>query len=317
LTEKQYTFLDNTIAKDYPSHFVHLAQLLAPGWSFGDNLSLNLGYVQFGLFVLAILGVVMAVKHSKKAIGPLLSLFVFCVIAFFGALFFMLQVSQPLWDHLPLLPFVQFPWRFLMVTVPALSVAGSLGLYAWSQHHRWSSKQTWILVGALIIALFVHAHFEWNINQEITVPVVAGNALEGTTTWADEQATKWFLPKPTAIPKNHVEVLSGKSTSTITEWKSGEHAYAIDAHADTQVLENTMYYPGWRVWVDGQEVEVNHLDTKFPGRIVFGITKGNHTVMSRFTETPSRQLMDTISLLSFAGVVFFLLKPAKKRSLRH
>jgi uncharacterized membrane protein len=316
LTEKQYTFLDNTIAKDYPNHFVHLPQLLASGWSFGDNLSLNIGYVQFGLFLLACASVVIAWKQWRKfsTEDSQLYLFSFCVIAFFAAVFFMVPSSKFLWDHLPLLPFVQFPWRFLMVTVPVLSIAGTLGLYYFARARNWSNQRVWILVAVLVGVMFFIAKGQWNINQEVAIPVVPGDALEGTTTWADEQATKWFLPKPKVIPAQHVQVLSAKSTAVIGTWKTGEHDYTINAVTDSKVLENTMYYPGWRVWVDDTEVPVNYLDKQYPGRLVYNVTEGEHAVVSRFTETPSREAMDWLSELSFVGVVLLLLRPAKTQS---
>ncbi|MCA9974767.1 MAG: hypothetical protein KC413_03420, partial [Anaerolineales bacterium] len=47
------------------------------------------------------------------------------------ATFMITPLSRPLWDHLPLLPFTQFPWRFLSVqALMGALAAGGLGLWA-------------------------------------------------------------------------------------------------------------------------------------------------------------------------------------------
>src|SRR6185369_1693070 len=167
-----------------------------------------------------------------------------------------------------------------MITVPALSIGATLGLLAVARHLKLSKKVVGTMMIALIAVVLFISKFEWNINQQIVVKEIPGDALLGSTTWADEQATQWFLPKPTAIPAQKIEIAEPKSTFTVTSWKTGEHLYTVHAPKKTQVLENTMYYPGWRVFVDGNEVVVNYKDSKFPGRLVYEVEKGDHQIVT-------------------------------------
>src|SRR3989344_1453088 len=125
LAEKKYVRLDQTIAKDYPDHFVYPEQLVIPSWGYGgstagrgDGLSFQIGLVQWGMVILAIIaGVQLWRKRHQKSlhIG-----FYFGVLGL--AIFFMLPVSKIFWDKLPLLSFTQFPWRFLSWTVFSIAV---------------------------------------------------------------------------------------------------------------------------------------------------------------------------------------------------
>lgn len=311
LAEKKLTFLDSTIAKDYPTHFISLVKLVASGWSYGDNLSLNVGWIHLGLMIVAVVVFLLTRRAWRKNFAANTALFVFCMIALVGAIFLALPISRPLWDHLPLLPFVQFPWRFLMITVPALSIGATLGLFALVTHLKLSKKFVGVIMVVLIGGVLFISKFEWKINQQIIVQEVPGDALLGSTTWADEQATQWFLPKPTAIPSQKIEIADPKSTFNVTRWKTGEHVYSLSASKKTQAVENTMYYPGWQVFVDGKEVAVNYQDAKFPGRIVYNLEKGEHGVVTRLTETPLRKGMDAVSFVTFAGLMFMLVQPGK------
>lgn len=105
LAEKKYTFLDQTIAKDYPDHFVWLFQLIKNNWGFGssvagpnDGLSFNVGWIHLGGFFLAILVIVLMLLKKKWRIhDDTFSNLLYHCIVFVGAVFFMTSVSKPLW----------------------------------------------------------------------------------------------------------------------------------------------------------------------------------------------------------------------------
>lgn len=278
LYEKKWTFLDLTIAKDYPNYFVNLWQLVDPRWSFGVE-PLNLGWVILGLFLTALIW------------GRRLVFFILTVVV---SIFFMLPPSKIFWDHLPLLPFVQFPWRFTMLTVPALVVGGVLGTEKFLKN--------WVIVFLIVLTLIL-ASVTWSRSQVEFAPVFPGDAIPGSTTWAHEQATRWLVPKPDKIPKDKIE----NANYNILFWKTGEHDYKIIANGKTPVVENTMYYPGWKVFVDGKETSVDYQNKDYPGRLVYFVTSGGHEIKSIFTENTLRKTVDIISLVTFVGVVLSLL----------
>ena len=207
-----------------------------------------------------------------------------------------------------------------MLTVPALTVMASFGLEYLSQMFKLRALPRATIMMAVIAATLVIAKPQWHINQPDYAREVPGDALEGTTTWADEQATQWLVPKPKTIPAQKIELRdiqqnalaqNAQSQFSVTTWKTQLHRYTIDTPIPTTVVEHTMYYPGWRVWVDGQETQIDYRDAKNPGEIVFALPAGEHKVVARLTETPLRITVDLVSILTMAIVIGKLVRNYK------
>ena len=111
-------------------HFVYFFQLFNPAWGFGisqpgpddvaqGSLSYQLGAVPA---LLAIISVVSARRLGKALRRELWLLALWAG----GAIFLTLGLSAPAW-HLPLVPYAQFPWRYLLLAIAPLSVlAGAI-----------------------------------------------------------------------------------------------------------------------------------------------------------------------------------------------
>ncbi len=322
LAEKKYTFLDQTIAKDYPDHFVYVVQLVKSGWGFGssvagmeDGLSFNIGWVQLAVVVIGSCWLLLQRKFKVIEIfykDRSLTVFTFSFTLLVGAIFFMLPPSRFFWDHLPLLPFVQFPWRFLLLTVSALAVMSAITLHELARTNKWSEAIKTVLAALLIAMTLFIAKDQWHINQSATPKTIAGDALQGSTTWADEQATHWFLPKPNKIPDQKIEFVNKAGKFVVQKWFTGKHIYSVVVPQETVVVENTMYYPGWEISVDGHMVTIDYQNAQYPGRITYPVTAGEHQVVARFTETPLRKCMDVISLITLIVVSGAIVWPNKK-----
>lgn len=322
LLEKKLTFLDQTIAKDYPDHFISLVQMIKGGWDFGssvagpnDGMSFNLGWTQLALGVMSLVILVLSFKNKKRKLTNL-NLFLFSGFMFLLSVFMMLPASRFLWDTVPLLPFVQFSWRFTTLVVPVLAVMGAVGLNWLFKDKKIKTINKFLIILLIVAASLWQSKDQWFINQQLFVSKLDPIAISGTTTWADEQATKWLTPKPKQAPESRVEFENRTEEVVIKTWKTNQHEYQFNANQDQLIIEHTMYYPGWRVWVDGQEVEINYQDKQNPGLLVFEVKAGTHKVVSRFTETPLRKTVDLLSLAVFGVVVYLLIRSGKHRSIR-
>lgn len=311
LVEKQLTWLNQTIARDFPDHFLYPLQLIKGGWDYGasvagpnDGLSFNLGWLILGLSLVAIFSLLL---FRKKIKSKFLTTFFYSLLVIGVSIFFMFPVSRFLWENLPLLSFVQFPWRFIMVTTPVLSVLAVLGLDYLKQVFKFSKTiQMIILVLITGLSLFL-ARNMWHLNQPLYAQYRAGDAIEGTTTWADEQATQWLVPKPNKIPEYKVTSLDQGIQVEIDHWLAGKHEYTVTSDQPATIVEETMYYPGWRAWVDGQEVTIDYQQPDESGKIVFEVPAGQHQVVTKMTETPMRLAVDILSLLTLVAVLGLLL----------
>ena len=109
---------------EYRDHFVEPAQWVRSDWGFGasvegpgDGMSFQVGAVQWGVIALAAGCSLAAALRRRLTPDDWDLVFWLGVIAF--ALFMTTAASQPLWRATPPLAYLQFPWRFLMLTTVA------------------------------------------------------------------------------------------------------------------------------------------------------------------------------------------------------
>jgi hypothetical protein len=106
-------------------HFVYFFQLLNPAWGFGisfpgpveaaqGGMSYQLGAVPVLLALIALATMRRLAPARRRELW---------VLAAWGAaaVCLTLGISAPAW-HLPLVPYAQFPWRYLMLAAPILAV---------------------------------------------------------------------------------------------------------------------------------------------------------------------------------------------------
>lgn len=128
--ESKYVNLESTIRGyfDFRAHFVTLSQIfLSRFWGYGgstwgtsDGLSLSVGQVQWVLiFVVLILVLIKWKNFNNKNF----------FILFFAAVFYLFLThnkSSFIWESLPFMAYIQFPWRFLGVATFCLSLASGV-----------------------------------------------------------------------------------------------------------------------------------------------------------------------------------------------
>ena len=100
-------------------------------------------------------------------------------------------------------------------------------------------------------------------------------------------------------------------TATITFMKRSvtKHDYVVDVTSDSvRMLDNTLYFPGWTVYVDGIKKNVTDIlfqDPNYRGLINFFLTKGSHTINIRFENTKVRTIAELLSLFSLGTLLIF------------
>lgn len=86
--------------------------------------------------------------------------------------------------------------------------------------------------------------------------------------------------------------------------KTTEHIYKVDAKSEIRIVDNTLYFPNWEVYVDDSKVPIQYQDPNHRGLITFDVSEGNHIVKVVFNNTKIRTLSNTIS---FSTVMFILI----------
>ena len=105
-------------------------------------------------------------------------------------------------------------------------------------------------------------------------------------------------------------IIQQKSRSTI------KHSYSIVASKPSRILENTLYFPGWNIYVDGIKTPIQFQDPSYRGLMTYILPSGNHTVIVQFEDTKIRRVANILSLIScciLIGIlIIFLLWKRKK-----
>jgi hypothetical protein len=295
LYEAKFTNGNLFIGNMYKDHFVTINQLISSGWGFGADVTKQGGLSpQIGvLYWIMVLGslVILFKKRGRSMIS-------YWLVVFFFAAFISLPMSSLIWEQLPLIKKFEFPWRFTGLSSFAACV---LSCYVLS-----SIKSRKKMMGILIVLLISSISFA-KINQIVHHNDEYYHVFTGTTYFHGEASPIWTAGDPGKYAKAPVEVIGGKGLIEDLKKKSQIHTYVVDAKDPMSILDNTIYFPGWKVFIDGQMVPIQFQDPNHRGLITFLVPKGKHIIKIEFTESKIRLFADILSLLSwFFFMIIFL-----------
>lgn len=283
---------------DFRNHFVFVDQLWASPWGFGGSAPGRLDGISFmvgKLHWLLVLASLFLARRKKILLLPL--------AVFFLALFMTTAFSRPIWEAVPALAFVQYPWRFLSLAVLAAALLAGGAV-------TFSKKFALPLAAVLLLALLV-----------LNVKYFQPQSFNGLKSWEYTAAekVKWetskisdeYLPKdfPVLTTRNDVAwqklaVIGGEATVSNLNLKSQQYRFEVSAQTPAEILVNVAYFPGWQVWVNQKEVA----PTVVAGRVKLSFEPGDYQVVFKFTNTPVRtlaNLISLVSLLALVGLCFF------------
>lgn len=309
---------------DFRNHFLSLPELLRPSklidWGATQpDYALNLGITQWVLGFAGILLVTIgAARERKQAI--------FYVVASIVLIFFMTPLSTFVWESLPLLEFLQFPWRLLGVEATMLAIlagiASSTILNKFGEMQR--SLGLAIIVGVILVFAFPILEVPpWPRDfGPTTVRRVLSEELSGR--WLGTTSTADFVPVTVdIIPKPQTTVIEdinmgrpidrvnrqtlGAGTSVDTLRISPLNTrYFVNSDQDFLLRLFLFDFPGWKVTIDGQESQTELARPE--GFIAIPITSGQHEISVEFGSTPARNLAFVISLLGVILVAIITYK---------
>jgi len=292
----------------YRDHFSYPEQLLWSPWGFGlsvagrgDGMSFRVGPQ------LLLLAAVAAWRlRSREAWG----LWAMALVAAFLAT----PLSAPIWDALPLLHAVQFPWRALAVTAFALSLlcgaAFAEGPRGAALEPLW--RRPWIGAVALVLLglpLASPSGFRDGIDERAFAPErIARDALRPGTAGIFEPrgapAAPWSPQK--------VRIAEGRASAEVTSFRAHRIEARVVAATAGRLAFTVNDFPGWRASIDGKPAPIEPQG----GRISVRFEPGPHSVELRFGASPLRRAAWAVSLATLVGVLawrFRRRRPAPSR----
>ena len=153
----------------------------------------------------------------------------------------------------------------------------------------------------------------WRAKEYSVRPEEFYTGIYESTTDTGESSPIWSVRFMERKPVAPIEIIDGQATITSRERSTTLHQYEITAARPTRIVDNTLYFPGWKVYIDGVDTLIEFQDPNYRGLMTFWMGVGKHMVEVRFSETKLRR---TANLLSIVGVILLaggIIATEKKR----
>lgn len=312
--EKSLVQSDSLISMgfNFRAHFVSFNQLLFErSWGYGSlspgdsAISLQVGWPYWWLAVIIILifiALIFIKKFRLMFSKDKIFILLFSFITFCLSVFMMHIRSSFIWEKIHILSYVQFPWRFLSLSIFSSSILGGLLISLFKE------KMQIILMFVLIFsALF----FNWNYFQPKYLDLTATDEQKLTgSEWERQQkaAILDYLPKTSLEPTEKAPSLpiirSGEGNVGSFDNRSNRWQFQVEVLKDALIEIPVLDFPYWQVKVNGKNYPSSHKN--ITGRIQIELLPGKYTVSGQLNDTPVRKISDIITLILLFGIGGFV-----------
>ncbi len=286
--------------------FVSIQQFILPSWGYGspsqkDGFTYQLGITQLIAYIVGIITlIIIFVKNKKKktTVSFRLSLFFSILILIF--IFFLFPPSNFLWKIIPIMKDITFPWTMLGIIGFLVSLgAGYLGTIP---------KLRYLVMGISLAGVFFVLPYTKPISFT-TRDDSYYSTNDATTTASFEFMPLWVKQFPTNWPKEKVFLINGNGNISHVVFNSKNISFQSSMNHPGTVRFNTIYYPGWTIWVNGKSVPISYNNSQ--GLMEIPLGSGSSTIQAKFTETPLRMTADVVTLLGILFLLIWLFLPGK------
>ncbi len=319
---------------DFRYNFATLAEIFAPVPS-EDPLLINpplpfrLGWVPTGL---ALVGILSLWRHKLTLEQRWYGWLMVAGTAVF--LFMSLSLSQFIWEGVPLIDFVQFPWRFVgRAALPVAFLAGlpfvgfefRVSSFDKGRVHSPKPRQLWLYptlvylaVGLLMVEAFPMLYP--NLCREGAFPSINQvHQYEHETglVGVDPEGSyfpRTVLQRPISSPleadyqaanlpprRFDESVLPAGATVSSISYQNNATTLTLTTPTPFTARYLTFAFPGWQAEVDGTAVPITSGDPD--GLITFPIPAGTHHITIRWGSTPLRTALSLVSVTALVTVL--------------
>ena len=293
VAEKKLVILDKSnLNVGAIEHLVQPLQLFNSPLQFGfslstavDTLSLSVGLLPLASLIIFSLWLLKFGFRRKKSTKQLFFLTCFSWLL----LFLQTPLGTSFWKTIPLVGFIQFPWRltlfWLIFTAPLIVASWQLG-----KGFRWFLS---LLFVSQLLAV-------WRL-QPIDIfhkSILEYDLFPQSTSALNENLPKTFTYILFGDWSPEPRVLSGQAEFDVEHWTGSNHHYHLVITEEALIVEPTMNFAGWQTTANDQLVDYLNNDI-IQGRIAYQLSPGDYQIITRFTQqTWPRLVGNTISGLS-------------------
>lgn len=237
-------------------------------------------------------------------------------------------VSRPIWNLLPELRFLQFPWRWLLVLEAPMAVFAAAAIWPRASAGRWVRILVGVACAGVFGALTIYAGrvYYQPCDAEDAIPGMlkvyhAGQGFMGTYEYeplgADNGLVATGLPQACLVTDPRARLGAQNSDGNLI-WKPEQggcepmYPAAADENPEHLRLEGVVghagflilrlrSFPAWRVTVNGSPV--NHPVKRADGLVVVPVVGGKVMVAADWTATTDVQVGRGISAVALILIV--------------
>jgi hypothetical protein len=339
LDQQVYT----TDTYNFRNHFVQVGQYFSPFWGYGysddptganDGMSFQVGAVSL-LLALAAVG---TMGRAPRAVRPIMVLLASLAL---GLLIFMTPAARALWEAVPPLAVIQFPWRLLVAASFVLCALGGLLLGQLAQEAGETSDRSARLGGAVGVSGAGAGVLLFALLAMVGSAGYAAPALQPVEPWREDGRAVYRFEEQ--FPDMIVGTIWTRESFTQSPMSAGyaDPAYS-ESHGRTASLErltivegagsvmrhdsagssfgglvrllepgsvriNVLDFPGWQVTVNGEAVEYRRVGPV--GLLEVDLPAGEHLLEVRMGATPARTVGTALGWATAALLLVVTLAP--------
>lgn len=288
---------------DFRNHFLSLSELFRP------TSLLDLGATEpqyhFSLGVAQwLLGLAGAASLFWRR-SPGRPAAVFYALLSIALVLLVLPVSAPIWERVPLMPLLQFPWRLVGPLSACLAVLAGAAMAAFDGIRSVGWAAAGVVALILLLAMPLTYPEEWPAEFGPTDPAgILAREQEGR--WLGTTSGGDFLPIDVrALPPANSQVLesyraggpvdrvnratlpAGTSVTLVGE-RPLSWTFQVDGDEGFVFRLFHFFFPGWTATVDGRPVSIE--PAKPDGLVTFRVPSGQRQVSVSFRDTPARRV---------------------------
>jgi hypothetical protein len=247
-----------------------------------------------------------ALAGERKLWGALLLLAALATVM-------MLRPSSILWQILPKLRFVQFPWRWMSIlTVPFayfLAAAVAKRRLGW----LWSAAVLVVLAG---MGTFFVSQTWWDADDIDTIQagITQDTGFDGTDEYDPAGDDHYNLPaqapRVQILPIVDSLPAAPEAKVSLDRWTAEERDLRVTAAAPVRLGLRLLNYPAWRVEVNGSPIVPESAADS--DQMILELPAGESRVRAHFTRTGDRTLGGILSILSLLVALALFLLPIQR-----
>jgi hypothetical protein len=248
-----------------------------------------------------------------------------------AVLFLQLPASLPVWNLLPKLRFLQYPWRWVLVVEAPMAMFFAAAVWPARSTRRWPRAAVATLCGLAFFSItlfaaraFLRVCAEGDSARELLAAFRAGGGLEGTDEYEPPETDHWKiaagLPDACFTSNAYAKLgAAGTADDAIPVWRPDQGSCQATATAQVREPEHMrvamvapragflvlrlVSYPAWQVTVNGRRVAAaDPSDLRDDGLIAVAVPQGPVNLAVDWTTTP-----DVIAGRCVTGLALVLL----------